>query len=177
MGQQGAAGGSAPNSTGADATGVLLPLHVRAETRPAWWVAGCRYTLLVTAEDSGGAASLFEIAVPQGHGALLHMHRREDETFHVVEGEVAFSAGGQAIQARPGSVVFAPRGVAHSFYNVGAGEARMMCTATPGGMERFFTDAGVPAQDRTSVPPVMTPEDGARLLRAALEHGIEVQGP
>jgi quercetin dioxygenase-like cupin family protein len=170
-------GGSAPSSAGGDVTRLLLPLHVRAETRPAWWVAGCRYTLVITAEDSGGALSLFEIAVPPGRGVPLHTHRREDETFWVAEGEVAFSAGGQAIQARPGSVVFAPRGVAHSFYNVGSGDARLLCAAMPGGLERFFTEAGVPAQDRTSVPPAMAPEDGARLLRAALDHGIEVQGP
>jgi quercetin dioxygenase-like cupin family protein len=140
-------------------------------------VLGCRYTLLMTADDSGGAVSLVECTLPAGRGAPLHTHRREDETFHVVEGEVAFSVGGQAIHAQPGSVVFAPRGVAHGFHNVGAGAARLLCAAMPGGLERFFTEAGVPAQDRTSLPPLPTPEDIERLLRAAPIHGIEVHEP
>lgn len=152
----------------------MSPLHVRAERCPAWWVLGCRYTLLLTSEDSGGAFSLFEFVVAPGRGAPLHTHGREDETFHVLEGEVEFNAGGQVIHAEPGSVVFAPRGVAHGFRNVGIAEARLLCLITPGGLEHFFTEAGVPAWDRTSLPPAPTAEDIARLLAAALDHGIEV---
>ncbi len=155
-------------------TATLSPLHVRPERCPAWWVLGNRYTLLLTSQDSGGACSLFEVAVAPGRGVALHTHKREDETFHVLEGEIEFSAGGQPIHAEPGSVVFAPRGVAHGFQNVGTAEARLLCLATPGGLEQFFTEAGVPAGDRTSLPPAPTLEDIQRLLQATLNHGIEI---
>ena len=155
------------------AAATLSPLHVRPERCPAWWVLGSRYTLLLTSEDSGGACSLFEVVVAPGRGPALHVHRREDETFHVLAGEIEFNAGGQPIHAEPGSVVFAPRGIAHGFHNVGTDEARLLCLAMPGGLEQFFTEAGVPAGDRTSLPPTPTPEDIQRLLQAALNHGIE----
>ena len=156
---------------------TMAPLHLRAERCPAWWVLGNRYTFLIVAEDSAGVFSLAEIVVPPRRGTPLHTHRREDETFHVIEGEVEFTAGGQTFHAQPGSVVFGPRGVPHSFCNVGDLNARMLCVATPGGLERFFTEAGVPASDRTSVPPAPTPEDIERLRQAAPNHGIEAHDP
>ena len=158
---------------------VMLPspLHVRSERRPVWWVLGSRYTLLLTAEDSGGALSLIKLVVPAGRGAPLHTHKHEDETFHVVEGEVDFTTGGQAIHARLGSVVFGPRGVSHSFCNVGSGDACLLCMITPGGLERFFTDAGVPAWDRALPPPAPMPEDIERLRLAAVKYGIDVHDP
>lgn len=155
---------------------ALSPLHVRSERCPVWWVMGSRYTLLLTAEDSGGAFSLLKLVVPAGRGAPLHTHTHEDETFHVTVGEVEFSTGGQAIHARLGSVVFAPRGVSHGFFNVGTEDACLLCMITPGGLERFYTDAGVPAWDRASLPPAPTPEDIERLRWAALRYSIEVHG-
>ncbi len=160
----------------ADVT-TLAPLHLRSERCPVWWVLGSRYTLLLTAEDSGGAFSLIELVVPAGRGLPLHTHRREDETFRVLEGEVEFSAGGQTTHARLSSVVFGPRGIPHSFHNVGTGDACLLCMVTPGGLERFLTEAGVPAWDRTTPPPAPTPEDIERLRRAALKHDIEVHDP
>ncbi len=138
---------------------------------------GNRYTLLLTAEDSGGAFSLLKVVVPAGRNSSLHTHAHEDETFLVIEGEVEFSTGGQTIHARPGSVVFGPRGVSHSFCNVGTGDACLLCMITPGGLERFLTDAGVPACDRALPPPAPTPEDMERVRWAALRYGIEVHDP
>ncbi|MBV9748939.1 MAG: cupin domain-containing protein [Acetobacteraceae bacterium] len=156
---------------------ALSPLHIRSERCPVWWVLGSRYTLLLTAEDSGGAFSLLKVVVPAGRGSPLHTHAHEDETFHVIEGEVEFSTGGQAIHARLGSVVFGPRGVSHSFCNVGTENACLLCIITPGGLERFFMDGGVPAWDRASPPPAPTPEDIERVRWAALKYGLELHDP
>ncbi len=168
--------GCAVGKTGPTSADIaaLSPLHVRSERCPVWWLLGSRYTILLTAEDCGGAFSLLKLVVPPGRGSPLHTHTQEDETFHVVEGEVEFSTGGQALQARLGSVVFGPRGVSHGFCNVGSRDASLLCMITPGGLERFFMDAGVPACDRASLPPAPTPEDIERLRRAAPRHGIEV---
>ncbi len=76
-----------------------------------------------------------------------------------------------------GSVVFGPRGVSHSFCNVGTDDACLLCMITPGGLERFFTDAGVPAWDRASPPPAPTQEDRERVHWVGLKYGIEFHDP
>jgi quercetin dioxygenase-like cupin family protein len=44
-----------------------------------------------------------------------HVHHRHAESFYVVEGELAFSAGGREFVAPAGSWVQVPPGVPHSF--------------------------------------------------------------
>jgi quercetin dioxygenase-like cupin family protein len=153
------------------------PLVVATESRPAFWVVGDRYTVLLSAEETGGAFSLFEFVVPAGRGSPPHIHRREDETFAVVEGLVEFTVAGVGHLVGPGGVVFGARDVAHNFRNVGDGDARMIVMTTPGGLERFFEAAGVPAADRVSTPPAPTPQDKARMLAIAAAHGVELLVP
>lgn len=153
------------------------PLIVETADRPAFWVVGDRYTVLLSAEETGGAFSLFEFVVPAGRGSPPHIHHREDETFVVIEGLVEFTVAGVARRVGAGGVVFGARGVAHNFRNVGDGDARMIVTTTPGGLERFFAAAGVPAADRVSTPPAPGPEDKARMLAIAAGHGIELLIP
>ena len=71
---------------------------------------------------------------PQG-GPPPHLHTREDETFHVLEGELEFVVGERTLSTSAGSVVYAPRGVLHGFRNVGTTHSRMAVIITPAGLE------------------------------------------
>lgn len=153
---------------------TLLPLMTKFAERPGYWVMGDRYTVLLTAGETGGQFSLFDFEVPAGRGSPQHIHRREDETFVVVEGELEFTVAGEARRAEPGDVVLGARGLAHNFRNVGTGTARLLVITTPGGLEKFFAAAGVPAGERGKTPPLPNDEDKARMLRVAPEHGIEM---
>jgi quercetin dioxygenase-like cupin family protein len=153
------------------------PLVAQAADRPAYWVVGDRYTVLLSAEETGGLFSMFEFVVPAGRGSPPHVHHREDETFHVLEGEVEFTVDGVPHRVGPGAVVFGARDVVHNFRNVGTADARMIVVTTPGGLERFFAEAGVPAADRTSTPPAPTDADKARMIEAAPRYGVELRLP
>ncbi len=135
---------------------------------------GDRYTVLLTAEETGGQFSLFDFEVPAGRGAPPHVHSREDETFLILEGEVEFTVAGEARRTGPGDVVFGAKGVGHSFRNVGIGMARLKVITTPGGFEKFFAASGVPAGDRGKTAPLPNDEDKARMQRVAPEYGIEI---
>lgn len=154
-----------------------VPLVTHTVDRPAWWVVGDRYTTLLAAEETGGAFSLFEFIVPAGRGSPPHIHHAEHETFVVIAGEMEFTVAGSPTRVGPGGVVFGARGVAHNFRNVGTTEARMIVICTPGGLERFFAAAGVPARDRTSTPPLPTDADKARMLAIAPQHRVELLPP
>ena len=74
-----------------------------------------------TAAETGGGAGLFEGHVPPGEGPPLHVHRREDEIFHIVEGRFRIWCGDRTWDVEPGAVVFLPKGVPHTFRNAGPG--------------------------------------------------------
>ena len=99
---------------------------------------GTRYVLKATASETGGRVGLFEGHVPPGDGPPMHVHRREDEIFHIVEGLFRIWCGGQTWDVEHGGVVLLPRGVPHAFRNAGPGTGRMMTTVVPGGFEGIF---------------------------------------
>jgi len=148
------------------------------EGRAVWVLGGQLLTYKVTAEQTGGAYSLFEGAVPPGGGAPPHIHHREDESFYVVEGEFEFSRDGETMKAGPGSLVYVPRGSLHAFKNVGEGRGTLLLSQTPGGLhERFFEEVGEEATDPTMPPVAAGPPDLPALVAAAARYGTEMPTP
>jgi quercetin dioxygenase-like cupin family protein len=152
-------------------TGVL-----RAGEGSSYWVVGDLYTILASGEDTGGAFALIHATVPPGSGPPPHVHRREDEAFYVLEGEVSFQADGRDIAATAGAWITLPKGSRHTFRNSGRATAKMLIVVTPSGLERFFAEVGQKAADRSSPPPV-TPADIERLLAVAPRYGLEIESP
>jgi quercetin dioxygenase-like cupin family protein len=99
----------------------------------------------VRGEESGGRLTAFETVVAPGEGPPLHTHANEEETLYVLEGDVRFKLGDEIHHGPVGSFAFVPRGLPHTFQNVGDTSARMLIHFTPSGMERFFD--GVDALD------------------------------
>jgi quercetin dioxygenase-like cupin family protein len=153
-------------------TGIL-----RAGEGKAYWVVGDLYTILAAGEDTGGAYALIHAEVPPGGGPPPHVHRREDEAFYVLEGELAFQADGRDIAASAGAWVTLAKGSLHTFRNAGTGTARMLIVVTPSGLERFFAEVGREATDRTAAPPPVTAADIERLLEVAPRYGLEIRSP
>src|SRR5262245_22914564 len=142
----------------------------------AYWVVGDLYTILASGDDTGGAYALIHALVPPGGGPPPHIHRRDDEAFYVLEGEVTIHADGQSTTATAGTWITLAKGSRHSFRNNGAAPARMLILVTPSGLEKFFAEVGVEATDRTAAPPV-TPADIERLVAVAPRYGMEIQPP
>jgi quercetin dioxygenase-like cupin family protein len=123
-------------------------------------------TFLLRGDQTDGALTALDIAVPPGQGPPLHVHTREDESAYVLEGDLRFKLGDELTATPAGSFVFIPRGVAHCFQNVGEEPGRMVLTFAPAGMEGFF--------DRLSE---MTVFDLEAFRRAGAQVGMEVVGP
>ena len=72
----------------------------------------------------------FEIHEWRGSGpAMLHVHHSDDEAWHVLEGELTFRYSDRVETADPGTTVFVPAGVAHT-YSAEA-DARYLIVLTP----------------------------------------------
>lgn len=115
------------------------------EGEDRWWL-GSLATIKATGRETGGQFCLVEVQENEGE-TPLHVHHREDETFLVLEGEVEFEVGGTTIAARPGTVLFGPRGIPHR-YTVRRGPARMMFLFTPAGFEDLLRATSEPAPER-----------------------------
>jgi mannose-6-phosphate isomerase-like protein (cupin superfamily) len=48
------------------------------------------------AGDTAGSIGLVEVLDRPGEGPPPHVHGREDETFHILEGEYGFTCGGES---------------------------------------------------------------------------------
>jgi len=103
-------------------------------------VLGNHLLLRLAGADTGGAYSLVEQIDQPGPGVPLHIHEREDEAFHVVEGGVELQLGDRALVGGPGTTAFLPRGIAHGYRVVGPGLTRVLIAAYPAGIEWMFRE-------------------------------------
>lgn len=140
-------------------------------------MTGNHYTFQADGKDTDGAYTLFEGLVPPDSGPPPHFHRREVEAIYVLEGELVFTVDGRTERLGPGSFIHIPRGVVHSFRNVGTAPARMLDLVTPAGMEDFLRETGRPVVDRESNPGPVTQDDIERVVKAAPRYGIEIVRP
>jgi quercetin dioxygenase-like cupin family protein len=149
--------------------------HVAAAEGERIWFTNNLMTLKATSATTGGAYALMEAEAPAGSGPPLHVHHREDESFWVLEGVLTVWCGDDVFTAAPGSYVFLPREIPHTFAVEGDRSARILSMATPGGLEGYFVGVGRPAEN-AGLPPA-GPIDVGRLASVGREFGLEILGP
>ena len=121
--------------------------------------------ILLDGEQTGGRQTMWLETTPPEGGPPLHFHINDDETFHVLEGQVAFFQNSKWSEVGPGGSAFVPRGQMHTFKNVGEGNSRMLLSTSPAGFDVFFSRC---AEEwaRPGGP------DMSRVFQIAAEHGI-----
>jgi quercetin dioxygenase-like cupin family protein len=123
------------------------------QSLPHLGVVGDTYTILLSGEDTDGRYCLIDMLVPPGGGPPPHRHDFE-ESFTLLEGEIEATFRGEKTVVRTGETVHIPANAPHSFRNVSAKPARLLCIGAPAGMDEMFRVIGVPVPTRTSVAPV-----------------------
>jgi quercetin dioxygenase-like cupin family protein len=119
-------------------------------------------------EQSNGAMTVIETVAAPGEGPPLHFHQLQDEWLYVLKGELRFRLGDDVLPAPAGSFAFIPRGVAHTWQNVGREPAVLLALSAPSGLERFF-------ERYAELPEQAANDDRFRAL--APEEGMTVLGP
>jgi len=139
-------------------------------------IVGDIYRFLATSEETGGRYAMFEATVLPGGGPPPHIHRREDETFYVLEGEITFQVGDNRRVARPGTFIHMPIGNQHAFKNETDQPAKMLISFAPAGLEGMFFEVG---RDLAAgeMPDAPSPDEIEKLLKAAGRYGIEYNLP
>ena len=125
---------------------IIDQTHSTPRVRPGQTVenpvTGERFTFTATAASTEGELLAFDFALePGGAVPMPHVHPEQSERFEVVAGEMRFRVGLRTIVAGPGDVLLVEPGVAHSFANAGAEEARLRVEVRPAlAMEEMFAD-------------------------------------
>jgi quercetin dioxygenase-like cupin family protein len=123
-------------------------------------------SFIVRAEQTRGTLLVLQTTAPPGEGPPLHIHTREEETIYVLEGDFRWKVGDDRGAAPPGSFAFVPRGVPHTWQNVGAQPGTLLVTFMPAGMEGFFEHLSR-----------MKEFDLEEFRAAGAAHGTEIVGP
>ncbi len=93
----------------------------------------------VKASRASTKGSLSVIKTTIDGGPPRHLHTREDESFYVLQGYLDVECGDDRFEAGPGSFVFLPRNIPHTFRTVD-GPATALVIGTPGGLDEYFAD-------------------------------------
>jgi mannose-6-phosphate isomerase-like protein (cupin superfamily) len=91
---------------------------------------------LCTIKFAGEALSVTEVKAFPQNGPPPHIHRREDESFWVLDGDFSVMLGQQMLTAGPGTFVHVPKGTLHTYKNIGRAPGRMIVMLTPGDSRR-----------------------------------------
>ena len=130
---------------------------------------GMQVVVKVSNAASGGSVGIIEMLVPPGEGPPMHVHRREEEAIHVLEGRFRFWCGDRVWDGGEGATVLLPRGLPHTFQAIGGAPGRVLGTVAPGGFEGFFVQCAARG--------LRLPEDAAALRALAAEFGFDITGP
>lgn len=102
--------------------------------------------------DTGGNFAIVEHPIEPGTlAAPPHRHQNEDEASYVLDGNITVEIGDRIIRAGPGTLVFKPRGIYHTFWNEGETRARILEIISPAGFEKYFEEVSALAE--LGVPP------------------------
>ncbi|MBV9120632.1 MAG: cupin domain-containing protein [Chloroflexi bacterium] len=104
---------------------------------------GDHCTYKVVGQDAGGRYALMEYVVQPLVGTEpppTHWHDTREELWFILEGELMMVAGHDTVEATPGTTVFVPRFVPHTFWVPGDKPVRFLTIFSPAGPEAIFKD-------------------------------------
>jgi mannose-6-phosphate isomerase-like protein (cupin superfamily) len=140
----------------------------------AWWFLDALVVEHRRAPDM--ASVVLEMTLPVGHSPALHIHDDLDDTWYVLEGEMAGYCGDDEFFVEAGHWVSMPRGVPHTFRVVGERPARILTVHDNATFRDFVRELGAPTAEHVPPPtPSFPPMD--ELIRVAGKHDLRPIGP
>ncbi len=90
--------------------------------------------------STANGASLVEFEAAPGFDTGMHVHKRLEESFYVIDGEFEFHVGEDNFQAPRGACVFVPARVPHAFANHTDKAATLLLVMSPPSHDRYFDE-------------------------------------
>ena len=135
----------------------------------AIWMLGGLYEVLLSSDETNGESTVIQFTIPVGAAPPLHRHDCA-ETVYVVDGTLNYHIGGETFEGGPGAIFHIPAGIEENFEPTST--IKIVATYKPGGIEKFFAEAGEPAKAREIPPPLTAPPDVAKIAAIGARHGL-----
>jgi quercetin dioxygenase-like cupin family protein len=155
------------------------PIILSTQQGRALWHLGALLNFKAVGAETGGQYWALEGLADKHMAVPLHAHTQEDEIWYVLEGEIAFTAGDETRVEGPGTFVYIPRGVPHTF-QIKSERARWFGIGLSGHLDQWFFETGEPAKALTLPPPSPGPPSEAAIsaIAASLKaYGTDTLGP
>jgi len=123
----------------------------------------------VTGDDTGGAFDYFVVDVAPHGGPPLHVHHRQEEAIHALQGRYKVRIGDEEFTLEEGGFAYMPAGLPHAFLNLTGEPGRIVIVYTPGGGHRFYAEFGPVARSGTA--------DRAEIAAVFERHEMTLLGP
>jgi quercetin dioxygenase-like cupin family protein len=140
------------------------------------WHLGALLTFKALSSETNGQFWALEGLADRNMAVPLHVHSREDEIWCVLDGEIRFTTGDESRTGGPGTFVYIPRNVPHTFQVISE-SARWFGIGTPAGLDQWFFETGEPAKALTLPPPPTAPPNIEVIIASLKAYGTETLGP
>ena len=127
----------------------------------------------VKSDQTGGRWAMVDFTANPGMQTILHRHRKTDETFFVIEGELTMSVDGKILTLHPADLALVPKMTPHAFANLSGKPVRFLGTFTPTGFEKFFALVAEEAKQHK----LGTPEFQSAMEKINKQVDLEPLGP
>jgi mannose-6-phosphate isomerase-like protein (cupin superfamily) len=134
--------------------------------------AGGPWRTRVVGLNTGGLLAIGDAVMPpMSAGPSLHVHTHEDEASYVVDGVLTVVLGDERFEVPAGGIAWLPRGVPHTFANLGAEPVRVVGMVVPSGLEGMF------AEQTEYFRSLEGPPDPDAIAEVGRRYGVTVVGP
>ncbi len=137
------------------------------------WLHGQEVAVVLDSELTAGQFSLLDAHTRRGDASPVHVHRRDDEAFFLLDGAMTAWIGDERYEIQPGGICFLPRNIPHAVrFDVAS---RVLLLNMPAGPQldifrALGWDLSEPLPEGWQLPVEAVRE-------AALRSGVEVVGP
>jgi mannose-6-phosphate isomerase-like protein (cupin superfamily) len=119
-------------------TNASIAVNVPDKQQESLFVIGHTIKIIIGGEQTADTYSIFELSVPPNVGPGIHIDKAWDEWWFVAEGTFAFTLNGERVELSGGGFAHGPKGIPHSFKNVGDATGKLVMVTMPSGLENFF---------------------------------------
>jgi mannose-6-phosphate isomerase-like protein (cupin superfamily) len=122
--------------------------------------------------------AVIEHKLPFGYATPLHVHKTQDEVFHVLHGRLRIEVGGNSFIAQAGDIVTAPKAVPHRFIVESTEGAHAYTITTGQDFESFVMESSQPLlMEVRGALPAPTAKELEAVAKAAVKNNIDLIGP
>lgn len=131
-----------------------------------------------SAKSNADGIAIIEHKLPFGYAPPLHVHKTQDEFFHILRGRIRFEVGGNIFVAQAGDILTAPKGVPHRFIVDSEDGAHGFSITQGSDFESFVTESSEALiMEVRGALPAPTAKDLERVAEAAANSNIDLLGP